>query len=88
MRTARSSSHLGGLYQAPPGPDPPLGAGTPLTRHPPRPGIPQKQAPPRPGTPRPGTPPVNRMTDRCKNITFPQTSFAGGNEFYGKGAIV
>ena len=21
-------------------------------------------------------PPVNRMTDRCKNITFPQTSFA------------
>ena len=28
----------------------------------------------------PGTPPVNRMTDRCKNITFPYTSFAGGNE--------
>ena len=28
-----------------------------------------------PGTP----PPMNRMTDRCKNITFPQTSFAGGN---------
>ena len=27
----------------------------------------------------PGTPPVNRMTDRCKNITLPQTSFAGGN---------
>ena len=26
-----------------------------------------------------GTPPVNRMTDRCKNITLPQTSFAGGN---------
>ena len=24
-------------------------------------------------------PPVNRMTDRCKNITFPQTSIAGGN---------
>ena len=23
-------------------------------------------------------PPVNRMTDRCKNITLPQTSFAGG----------
>ena len=22
-------------------------------------------------------PPVNRMTDRCKNITLPQTSFAG-----------
>ena len=25
------------------------------------------------------SPPVNRMTDRCKNITLPQTSFAGGN---------
>ena len=25
-------------------------------------------------------PPVNRMTDRCKNITFPQTSFAGGKD--------
>ena len=24
-------------------------------------------------------PPVNRMTDRCKNITLPQTSFASGN---------
>ena len=24
---------------------------------------------------------LNRMTDRCKNITLPQTSFAGGNEF-------
>ena len=22
--------------------------------------------------------PVNRMTNRCKNITLPQTSFAGG----------
>ena len=22
-------------------------------------------------------PPVNRMTDRCKNITLPQTLFAG-----------
>ena len=27
----------------------------------------------------PGNPPVNRMTDRCQNITLPQTSFAGGN---------
>ena len=26
-------------------------------------------------------PPVNRMTDRCKNITLSQTSFAGGNKF-------
>ena len=25
-------------------------------------------------------PPVNRMRDRCKNITLPQTSFAGGND--------
>ena len=25
-------------------------------------------------------PPVNRITHRCKNITLPQTSFAGGNE--------
>ena len=24
--------------------------------------------------------PVNRMTDRCKTITLPQTSFAGGND--------
>ena len=24
--------------------------------------------------------PVDRMTDACKNITLPQTSFAGGNE--------
>ena len=23
-------------------------------------------------------PPVNKMTDACKNITLPQTSFAGG----------
>ena len=30
----------------------------------------------------PRYPPVNRMTDRCKNITLPQTLFAGGN--YGK----
>ena len=25
------------------------------------------------------SPPVNRMTNRCKNITLSQTSFAGGN---------
>ena len=25
------------------------------------------------------TPPMNRMTDKCKNITLPQTSFAAGN---------
>ena len=35
-----------------------------------------------PGDPSPGPgtpPPVNRITDTCKNITLPQTSFAGGN---------
>ena len=26
-------------------------------------------------------PPVNRITDRCKNITFAQTTFAGGNKY-------
>ena len=25
-------------------------------------------------------PPVNRLTDRCKNITLPQTSFVGNNK--------
>ena len=25
-------------------------------------------------------PHMNRMTNRCKNITLPQTLFAGGNE--------
>ena len=28
------------------------------------------------------TPPVKRMTDRCKNITLPQTSFAGGKNLF------
>ena len=28
-------------------------------------------------------PPVNRMTNRCKNITLPQTSFAGGKNNQG-----
>ena len=32
------------------------------------------------GVPAQVLPPVNRMTDRCKNITLPQTSFAGGNK--------
>ena len=30
------------------------------------------------------TPHVNRLTNRCKNITLPQTSFAGGNELHFK----
>ena len=58
----------GGLHQAPPrGPDPP-GPGSPLGTRPPRTRQP-------PGD---QTPPVDRMTDRCKHITLPQTSFAGG----------
>ena len=28
----------------------------------------------------PGTPPMNRMTNRCKNITLPQTLFADSNK--------
>ena len=30
--------------------------------------------------------PVNRMTDRCKNITLPQTLFAGGKNWTKRGA--
>ena len=41
--------------------------GTPPTRHTPR-----DQAPP----------PLNRMTNRCKNTTLPETSFAGGKNYY------
>ena len=32
------------------------------------------------GVPVQALPPVNRMTDRSKNITLPQTSFAGSNK--------
>ena len=32
------------------------------------------------GVPEEVLPPVNRMTDRCKNITLPKTSFAGGKK--------
>ena len=39
------------------------------------PGTPPEQAP---HPPEQAAPPVNRMTNRCKNITLPQTSFAGG----------
>ena len=80
MRTARSSSHPGGLHQAPPPEQAPLDQAPPhckacwdstppAARHA---GIPPVMhagiAPP----------PVNRMTNGCKNITLPQTSFAGG----------
>ena len=33
------------------------------------------------GVPAQVLPLVNRMTDRCKNITLPQTSFAGGKYY-------
>ena len=69
MHTTRSSSHPGGgLHQAPHIADPP-------GPDPSRPGTPREQT-----TPRDQSPPVNRMTDRCKNITLLQTSFAGGNK--------
>ena len=37
------------------------------------------------GVPAPVLPPMNRLTDRCNNITLPQTSFAAGNK--GKSAV-
>ena len=69
MRTARSSSCRGGLHQAPP-----WEQTRPGTKHPP-PGAdthPRDQTPLDQAPPGPGTPPVNRITDTCKNITFPQ----------------
>ena len=92
MRIGRSSSHLGGLHQAPWEQAPPRDQTLPLsipprTRPPPPDQAPAPdQAPLGPDPPRPGTPqdqappPVNRMTNRCKNITLPQTSFAGGKK--------
>ena len=41
-------------------------------------GVPAQGVPAQ-GVPAQVLPPVNRITDRCKNITLPQTSFAGGN---------
>ena len=63
MCTARSSSRPGVVSTR-----------HPLGADPPGVGTPSEQTPH-------GTrhPPVNRMTNRCKNITLPQTSFAGGN---------
>ena len=58
----------GGLHQAPPRTD------TPQSRHPQTRYPLPEQTPNPPGT---RHPPVNRMTNRCKNITLPQTSFAG-----------
>ena len=33
-----------------------------------------------PGVGQIALPPVNRMTDKCKNITLPKTSFEGAND--------
>ena len=76
-------SHVGGGY--PPNPD--LGWGTPPRPrpgmgYPPRPDL-GWSTPPRPEILRWGTPPppasVDRYTDWCQNITFPRTTYAGGN---------
>ena len=68
MRTARSSSRRVSTRH-PPGPDTP----------PREQALPREQAQYPPGAYSPGpdlpgadTPPVNRITDTCKNITFPQ----------------
>ena len=77
MRTARNSSSPGSLHQTPPR------AGTPCHRHrpeqapplgadPPGPDLPGPGTPPSRYPPGPGPPPVNKITDTCKNITFPQ----------------
>ena len=43
-------------------------------------GLPDRDPPrDRPPEQRP-LPPMNRMTNRCKNITLPQTLFAGGKK--------
>ena len=49
------------------GPDPPRDQALPWDQAPP-----QDQAPPWDQTPWDQAPPVNRITDTCKNITFPQ----------------
>ena len=60
MRSARSLPYGGiSLTETPPDRDPP-GQRLPLDRSPPPPNRPDRD------------PPVNRITDRCKNITFPQ----------------
>ena len=79
MRTARSSSRLGGLHQASsreqasPQNQTPREQAPPPTI-PPRTRHPRDQAPPQP---HPSPPWID--THLCKHITLPQTSFAGGN---------
>ena len=71
MRTARSSNRPGGLHQ-----ETPLGADSPGSRPPLLQGMLGYHLQCLMGY----HPPMNRMTVRCKNITLPQTSFAGGND--------
>ena len=78
MRTARSSSRPGGLHQAPPEQaSPPPPEQTPPWADPPGASTPPPDQAHTPGTRHPT---VNRMTNRIKNITLPQTSFAGDND--------
>ena len=80
MRTARSSSRPGGSPPGTPRRKHPLGGINPLEEAP----HPREEVPPPGGStpwrrhPPGGGTPVNRMTNRCKNIILPQTSFAGG----------
>ena len=64
---------------------PPATMHTPQQLHTPNPPSPATMHAPLPAThapqqPRMRPPPVDRMTHTCKNITLPQTSFAGGNK--------
>ena len=70
-----------GRKHPPPGGSTPSGGSTPpgestppRRKHPPGGSTHPKEAPTQEDAP-----PVNKMTNRCKNITLPQTSFAGGN---------
>ena len=96
MRTTRTLPYGGGFPDRPPSPgqSPPPGQSLPFNREPPgqRPleqRRPPDRAPPGQSPPWTETPPdrdpqtdtpLNRMTHGCKNITLPQTSFAGGNK--------
>ena len=73
MHTAPSSSRPGGLHQAPPRDQTPLGPDSPGAGTPPPPGPDyQRSSPPDQILLGAGTPRVNRITDTCKNITFQQ----------------
>ena len=77
MRTALSSSRPGGVStRHSPQRKRPLWEEATL----PRGSTPLEEAPPQEEAPtlRQRHPPLNRITDRCKNITLLQTSFAGG----------